>query len=323
MHFLYTINHSYVFPACVSILSIIENNKEATLCFHIITSEFTLNDFITLDQFAKQNDRVKIMYYRLEDYPIEKYDIPSWRGTQIANARLFFQEIIKLDGIDRLLYLDADTIVVRDLTDLFTYNQAINAVEETTFLKKLKKLGIKRYFNTGVLLFDIDKWIQEDFLKRIIDFKGNHKDIKLIYPDQDLLNISIGEDIGKLPLLYNVFPYALIEYFHYNEAFYSDEGKEGRIENIKEIITNATIYHSAGLSDIKPWHENKVNPLNEVFLKYAKELNPTFKREERKSLERFLSNQPELFYFLLYLKNISLKRKIQDCINQIRKVKRK
>lgn len=54
-----------------------------------ITNSFSLDDFLTIDNFMRLDERV-LSYYRLEDYAIEKYNIPSWRGTQIANARLFF-----------------------------------------------------------------------------------------------------------------------------------------------------------------------------------------------------------------------------------------
>ena len=102
-------------------------------------------------------DERVLSYYRLEDYAIEKYNIPSWRGTQIANARLFFQDIIKLDSINKLAYLDADTISRIDLSELFTYERAINAVPETRLKSSVERLGLSNYFNSGVFLFDMKK----------------------------------------------------------------------------------------------------------------------------------------------------------------------
>ena len=70
---------------------------------------------------------MKYTFYRLEDYPIDDYGIPSWRGTQIANARLFFPRIIKEQNpdIDNLLYIDSDTLIKNDLSGLDSYNDKL------------------------------------------------------------------------------------------------------------------------------------------------------------------------------------------------------
>ena len=67
---------------------------------------------------------VELYFYDIATFDIEKYGISNWRGTQIANARLFYQNILgaSVSEMDNLLYLDSDTIVVSDLNDLEEYS---------------------------------------------------------------------------------------------------------------------------------------------------------------------------------------------------------
>ena len=51
-----------------------------------------------------------------------------------------FQEYIDLSGIDKLLYLDADTIAAGDLTDLINYNGILNASLDISLKRRLEKM---------------------------------------------------------------------------------------------------------------------------------------------------------------------------------------
>ncbi len=119
-----------------------------------------------------------------------------------------FQEYIDLSGIDKLLYLDADTIAAGDLTDLINYNGIFKCFFRYKLKKKIRKNGLSQYFNSGVLLFDIQKWVSEDLEKQIADFCFLHDISRFRLPDQDVLNYGLTEYITKLPFRYNINPYA-------------------------------------------------------------------------------------------------------------------
>ena len=301
MDIMYTINHSFVEIAAVSISSLIMNNSDKKLHFHIVTLDFTVDDYKFLDKLIN-NDNVEVSYYPLENYNIEEFEIPSWKGNQVANARLFFQDILETSRLDKLLYLDADTIVNGDLSSILKYKGTVNAVLETMFKYRLEALNLKRYFNSGVLLIDIEKWLERDFLKTLIDYRTKNPHIPLNYPDQDLLNLAIGNDINPIPLRYNLPVYALMDRFNFNEKFYGDKRKINSGIDLNEELANALIYHSWGPSIIKPWVQNKVNPLNKDFDKYMELINPDFNKEKLNGLKNFLVNNPSLFCFLLNLK---------------------
>jgi len=92
----------------------------------------------------KKYNNIEISCYPLEKFNIDRFKIPNWRGSQIANARLFFEIILNqnISNIQQLLYLDADTMIVDDLTNLNNYkilNNDLNLKSIGTNLRKIRK----------------------------------------------------------------------------------------------------------------------------------------------------------------------------------------
>lgn len=317
LNILYAANHRYINIMATSMLSLIMNNKKSNIHFHIMTSNFTETDYILINNIINGAKNTRVSYYDVDTYSIEKFNIPNWRGTQIANARLFFADIVDVDNIDKILYLDSDTVVVGDLTDINNFKGNICAVPETILKYRLNELGIDRYFNSGVILFDVKEWLDLDYQKRIIDFRRANSNITLKYPDQDLLNASIGKYITELPNIYNLLPYALADFFRFNEAFYKDKRKYNPIEDIKSVSKDAKIYHSAGFFDIKPWMENKVNPMNEEFEKYAEMVNPDLNKEKLSGIRNILANNKLLFFYVMYLKSCVLPERVIESLENV------
>ena len=59
-------------------------------------------------------------------------------------------------------------------------------------------------------------------------------------------------------------------------------------EEIAEAKKDPKILHSTGVLGIKPWQKNRINPFNDVFMKYIYEVNPEFTKEELSLLKRAL-----------------------------------
>lgn len=310
LNILYSSDHKYVNIMATSLLSLILNNANASIHFHIITSGFKETDYILINNIINGAKNCRVSYYDLDNFDISKYKIPEWRGTQIANSRLFFADIIETSGLDSLLYLDSDTLVVGDLKELMNVNAPISAVLETTLKYRLKELDVNRYFNSGVLLFNVVDWIEKEYQRQIIEFKQSNPNLVLKYPDQDLLNASIGGIINPLPAEYNVYPYALVESNLFKKSFYHDKRKFNPIQDIDSVVKNAKIYHSAGFASIKPWMENNANPLNKEFEYYMEMLNPDLNKEKLSGLKRILASNKKLCLFIIYLKTCVLPERI-------------
>ena len=306
MHLMYTANKGYLDIMLTSIYSIIKNGNLSNIDLHIVTSDFDNDDYLTVYAFIEQFDNITVEFYSLEENPIDEYKLPPWRGTQISNARLFFPKIIKErhPEIKNLLYIDCDTIVKGDLNGLHAYDEfPVSAVREDITLKSYYegRLGLDKYHNTGVLYMNLDKWNDLDFEYRMKDF-FKHYNVVVIYPDQDAFNLLLRDEINSIPTRYNLSLYPFLFSDFEMKLYYDPKRRQLSYDEVLVEKEHATILHSLGLFNIKPWTNNKINPLTPEFSEYVKVINPNFKLEELSPLKKIITISPALFKSIVLVK---------------------
>lgn len=137
-----------------------------------------------------------------------------------AGPETFYKIYVLSDGIDGenrasverlaapfdcrldILYLDIDVLVCRDLTELFRTNmdgKAVGVVFEnfsrpgSHFNERLEMpLTCTGYFNSGVLLMNVDVFRERNLVRAVLDYAVTHRD-RLTCPDQDALNGALCE----------------------------------------------------------------------------------------------------------------------------------
>lgn len=316
---LYTVNSQYKEIMLTSCVSLILNNMDKDIYFHIVTSDFSCLDYEYCKSVLSKFPSVTCEFYPLDKKYIEKFNIPNWRGSQIANARIFFQDLINLTDVEKLLYLDADTIVVSDIKDAFNHSNPINAVLDSCLQKRVDKMNLTNYFNSGVLLFNVKEWISEKCQDKVIDFLKKNTQIELEFPDQDLLNFALCSYFGKMHPRFNVGPQILMG--DINHLYYKD-GKRllGQLDVI-ESINNGVIHHAYGLGRVKPWTNNKTNPFTLEFDEYMKYVNENFKKEELCGFWQILNENKYLLYMAILAPNylpLSVNRTLRKVIKKFK-----
>lgn len=160
--------------------------------------------------------------------------------SRAAYSRLLFSDLLPQD-IHRIIYLDCDVVCQQDLTELWERGAdvAMIAAVRDPWLDPdpaLKSsLGLSPdhvYFNSGVLLINVDTWRAEDTESRLCTFITTRPDIK--HADQDTLNAVLSPRLTALPEKWNT----MID--HPRRA---DEGR---------LRDEAAILHYVG--GFKPWH---------------------------------------------------------------------
>lgn len=315
---LYTSDNRYLDIMLGSIASLIRNSQVENICVHIISANLNRNDYEKIVRFFSKYPNVKYNIYPLEEFDIEKYHIPDWRNTQIANARLFFTDIMreKISGIENLLYLDSDTCVVGDLTSLDQFQDVtIGACKDNNCLELLKKYQIPMYYNSGVLFINIDRWVEEKCKEKILE-EIYHPHTELNFPDQDIINIALQRDIEALPIQYNLMPYEYLFDSIDERLFFNSSIKCRSYQEVEEALACPKIYHGCGLVGIKPWSNNTINPFNEMFMRYILDVNPDFEMEELTSFQKLLDRHPFLLKKALVLKTY-LPQSLYDLIGEM------
>ncbi|WP_371346849.1 glycosyltransferase family 8 protein [Ancylobacter sp. IITR112] len=117
--------------------------------------------------------------------------------SRTAYARILMP-LTLAEATGRLLYLDCDTLVAASLAPLATLPMegfALAAVDDIARLvpqrhiTRNRAIGLPdemRYFNSGVLLIDLDAWRRERLTERTLDFIASRPSLPMM--DQDALN---------------------------------------------------------------------------------------------------------------------------------------
>lgn len=282
MYILYQFNEKYAPYAGVSMTSLLYNNKAAEFIYIYVLGEGLSEASVDkLTRLVMSYGR-KIIFVDTTELvdKMKKLNMPTYRGSYAANMRLFVSEIVGLGDEDdsaknagegnRLLYLDADTIVTGDLRDFYNSEiKTVGMVYDVLGCDHKYSIGLGTedgYYNSGVILYDLDKWRQNDYTGKIIDHVIN---VRAQYPspDQDLLNVVLAGDITALPFEYNFQPH--FEVYDYDKfmklynpyPFYTKA--EAEMAKHKPMIIHAYRYIGEFC-----WHRGNVHPFNDVFDKY-------------------------------------------------------
>ena len=90
---LYTVNKKYLLVFLASLTSLLRNSNLDNIRIHLVTDGFDKDDFDKVYEVIAKFPGTKINCYNIDWFDIERFDIPDWRGTQIANARLFLSSV--------------------------------------------------------------------------------------------------------------------------------------------------------------------------------------------------------------------------------------
>ncbi len=270
---LYQFNEKYAPYAGTSITSLFESNRHfQTIRVFILGEELSPESVERLQATGERYGRqISFVDTTALIEKMQALHMPTYRGSYAANIRLFLPELLDA-SVDRLLYLDSDTIVDGRLDELAEMpmrdHPAAMALDSLVRLHK-RRLGFSKeepYFNSGVILFHLERWRQEKCSERIAE---HVKTVRAHYPspDQDLLNVVCRGRIMTLPPRYNFQPIHLaFSVGSYFRCF----GKKGyyQPDEIRRDQGKPVVFHFFRFVGEFPWNQDNLHPDNDIFDKY-------------------------------------------------------
>ena len=271
MNVVYASNDAYVRHLGTSMCSLFDRNRSCqSITVYILSLGLSEDSRAKLEEIAGQYGR-RLVFAEVGDLE-SRFDFPVDTGGYDLSimSRLFMGELLP-NSVKRVLYLDCDTIVCQSIRPLYETglgDALVGMVMEPTVYREMKEsIGLGRddpYYNSGVLLMDLDRWRGEDVLKKLLDFyKSCHG--RLFACDQDTINGALKGRIKTLPVKYNYF--TNYRYFRYSTlctmcAAYREIGEEAYLEARR----SPAIIHYLG--DERPWIAGNHNHFKKLYEYY-------------------------------------------------------
>ncbi len=246
-------DNNYVYPTIVAMVSMLENKKESThLDFHIMIS----------GQVSRENrNRLTKLKRIYKGCSVELIDMKnSFDSTYIVSSHItkatYYRLLLPsiLSDYDKILYLDGDIIVRKDLWDMYNTDlkgKYIGAVKDvyhqmyggSDYAYKLGVKSTKQYINAGILVMNLKKIREDNMEKKFNDFIPKLEPRKLNYNDQDVLNATCYDKIKFISPEYNAIEFMM--FINDSRGIYNNQ-------EWKRARTDPAIIHYAGSS--KPWN---------------------------------------------------------------------
>lgn len=168
--------------------------------------------------------------------------------------------------LHRVLYLDPDILVINPLRPLWEADMKGNLFAGAAHTGKTElanninqlRLGTNHpYFNSGVLLMDLDRGRKEISADIIFDYTRKHAK-ELLLPDQDVLNAMYGARI--LEIDDSIWNY---DARNYNNYLLRTMGKC----DMNRVMANTVILHFCEKS--KPWQKGYIHRFGILYKHYS------------------------------------------------------
>lgn len=240
--------------------SILENTK-SFISFYVLDGGIAEESKKLINESLKNFSNYTLKYADMSSFGLERF--PNIKHYSLNTfSRYFIPEIAP--DLGKVIYMDVDIIVNGDIAEL--YNQELGeyplaAVLEDFYAGNYTALkekvypdysGKDIYFNAGVLLLDVQKFIQNKYSRKLVDLTIKLQD-KLCCPDQDVLNILFEKNFKVLDYKYNFMP----------DLFPLLQEKHPEIQKVKPLLIHYVVQ--------KPWKDVSImsSAFDEILSKTA------------------------------------------------------
>lgn len=261
-HILCSTDDNYAQHCAVLMCSVYCNNS-GNIIFHIVESDLSDDNKIKLRKIADDyNQRVFFHNFTLKNKEFYKLGIGS-ASSIVTYYRIFITSIIDDPLIDRILYLDCDIVVNSDISELFKLSLTdwpIAAVRDVLYpVNDIHRHNIglgynDRYFNAGVLLFNLSMWRRNHYEEKLIEFcKGDNY---AYFADQDALNsVFMGRWLELSPC-----------WNRFNLVKYKDVYFKTKADELDFIYEPKIVHYASPIA--RPWMNLKFLPFSYIYNKY-------------------------------------------------------
>lgn len=196
-----------------TVMQSILEHTDSRICFHILHDETLSSDNKYKLEKVAYNGSSIAEFHKIDEGDFSVVKNQMSRFTIGAMFRCSLPEL--LPDLNRIIYLDADLFVNRDIKELWdvdvreyclagVVDEGVNIHNYPRILNKYPEIKKEFYFNSGVLYMNLKKLREFGNLKKlVVDFLVENPEAGL--PDQDALNVLFHDKVLYLDDSWNQF----------------------------------------------------------------------------------------------------------------------
>ena len=270
----YGLNNQYTYPTIVSMTSILENAYSHTYyIFYLLVDKSSFKEenkkkFMNLED---KYERCEVNILEISKESIKNAN--TRRYPLAAYYRLLLSELIP--DLNRIIYLDGDTIIYTDLTEMYNLEMGNNVmlgfVDNSYY--KAEEFGIRtfKYIVSGVLLINLKTIKRENISAKFFEFIDKYHN-KLTQEDQTVINIVLHGRIDFLPPKYGIWNFNNKDAVLYHNN-YENKNLGVKAYDEKEILNAWNLPSILHFVRAKPWKTRTKfthNQFHDDWWEYAK-----------------------------------------------------
>ena len=230
----FTFDNNYSNLMKIAVSSIKESaNLNFQYNIHILYTDLSNDNINEIKQL--EDDNFKFFFLDLTENL--KFIFKEFVTRDYYSESIYFRLFIPnlFPEYKKAIYLDSDVIVLKDISKLFSYdlgNNLLGAIKDESvqivpeFIDYVENfLGVTHdnYFNSGVLLMNLEELRKFDFERKFLNLFNQYKFI--VAPDQDILNVICKDRVFYLPITWDKMPFPTnidekeLNLIHYNLSF--------------------------------------------------------------------------------------------------------
>lgn len=212
-------------------------------------------------------DRVRVEWIKPPTSRLRRLVIYDHFGV-VAYFRILIPDLLP-GSVHRAIYLDCDTLVLDDVGKLWDSDlrgRCLGAVQDL-FLPRLE-IGLRRhrslglpgrakYFNSGVLVMDLDRWRSGNIGEKVLDHIERNREY-IRFPDQDGLNAVLAGKWTEIDVRWNS-PLHVLMFRSWKSSPYDRK-------TYFDLLSRPAVVHFTG--GPKPWQPGCQHPRKFLFLHY-------------------------------------------------------
>lgn len=251
---------NYVQHCLAMLCSLFENNKNRHFAVHLIYGSLSDTSKHYLSLLCRRYEN-EIKFYEIDNATLSNVKVKHKALSVATYYRLLLPNLLDAN-IDRVLYLDCDVIVLRDIIELYALNlegYGVAAVKDQLPCDNCHRniIGMtlnQIYFCAGVMMINLNFWRNHNCCDNMVKFAEEFAN-QLLMEDQDVLNHEFCGKWFQLPYKYGKSPYAIA----------SLDSSNKWVDQLEFAFTPSIIHFAA---DIKPWLNIRVQ-YDEYYWHYA------------------------------------------------------